>query len=75
VRAGETGVFFSQPTVASLMGALESFTDDFDPALLRRHALQFDRVAFIERLYGLLSRRYDEHQAHLRRISGGGCHR
>jgi glycosyltransferase involved in cell wall biosynthesis len=71
VKAGETGVFFPQPTVSSLMDALSSFTDEFDPAALRRHAMKFDRVAFTERLYDLLSRRYDEHQRTLRRISSG----
>jgi glycosyltransferase involved in cell wall biosynthesis len=71
VKAGETGVFFPQPTVSSLMDALSSFTDEFDPAALRRHAMKFDRVAFTERLYDLLSRRYDEHQSTLRRISSG----
>jgi glycosyltransferase involved in cell wall biosynthesis len=75
VKGDETGMFFSTPTVESLVHALESFTDHYDPAALRRHALRFDQAAFTERLYGLLSRQYDEHQEKLRQISGGGCNR
>jgi glycosyltransferase involved in cell wall biosynthesis len=69
VKSGETGMFFPQPTVASLMDALSSFTDDYDPVALRRHAIQFDQAAFIERMYDVLSRRYEEHQSTLQRIS------
>jgi glycosyltransferase involved in cell wall biosynthesis len=69
VKSGETGMFFPQPTVASLMEALSSFTDDYDPVALRRHAIQFDQAAFIERMYDVLSRRYEEHQSTLQRIS------
>jgi glycosyltransferase involved in cell wall biosynthesis len=71
VKAGETGIFFPEATVASLVTALTSFTDQFDPAVLRRHAVSFDRGAFKERMYTLLSRRYDEHVNAMRRISTG----
>ncbi len=71
VVAGETGIFFPEPTVASLVEALSSFTDRFDPDTLRRHALTFDRAVFIERMYALLSCRYDEHQTTMRRLSTG----
>jgi glycosyltransferase involved in cell wall biosynthesis len=69
VRAGETGVFFSEPTSASLMEALSSFEDTFDPAALRRHALGFDRSAFTDRMYAILSSRYDDHVNTVRRLS------
>jgi glycosyltransferase involved in cell wall biosynthesis len=69
VRAGETGVFFSEPTSASLMEALSSFEDTFDPAALRRHALGFDRSAFTGRMYAILSSRYDDHVNTVRRLS------
>ena len=72
VKAGETGVFFDEPTVPSLVAAIAAFSDDFDPETLRRHALQFDRTVFVERLYALLARRYEEHQRRLRDISSGG---
>jgi glycosyltransferase involved in cell wall biosynthesis len=61
IKGGETGIFFPEPTVDSLVSALNAFTDDFDPVALRRHAITFDRGAFQERMYALLSRRYDEH--------------
>ena len=69
VREGETGIFFHENTVQSLVAALSSFSDSFDPALLRRHAMRFDRGAFVERLYQLLSRRYEEHRAAMQRRS------
>jgi glycosyltransferase involved in cell wall biosynthesis len=72
VIAGETGLFFPEPTVESLVTALASFTDSFDPAALQRHALQFDKAVFKGRLYSLLSRRYDEHQSAMRRLSSSG---
>ena len=61
IKDGETGIFFPEPTVDSLIAALNSFTDGFDPAALRRHAVSFDRGAFKDRMFAILSRRYDEH--------------
>ena len=71
VIAGETGVFFPEPTVSSLVDALSSFTDQFDPETLRRHALTFDRGAFVDRMYALLACRYEEHQTSMCRLSTG----
>lgn len=65
VREGETGAFFREPTVSALADALRSFRDTYDPNVLRAHAMTFDKSIFKERMYELLVRRYEEHQARL----------
>ncbi len=48
---GETGVLFPEQTVDSLAAALTDLEDRrFDPEVLRRHALRFDKRLFQERL-------------------------
>ncbi len=71
IRPGVTGVFFKEPTVESLCEALETFTDGFDPAVLRQHASTFDLSVFVSTMYDVLQRRYKEHHQTLRRLSGG----
>ncbi|HEX6507944.1 MAG TPA: glycosyltransferase, partial [Chloroflexota bacterium] len=68
---GTTGVFFAEPTVESLTGALDQFEDNFDPEILRQHALSFDKTAFKKRMFELLDRRYLEHRRRLRDIPAG----
>lgn len=47
---GETGIFFYEQTVESLMAAVESFRDEqFDPQRIRRHAEEFDTQRFMDR--------------------------
>jgi glycosyltransferase involved in cell wall biosynthesis len=65
VRGGETGVFFRELTVDALVEGLRSFTDTYDPKVLRAHAMAFDKSVFKERMYELLARRYQEHQVRL----------
>ncbi len=63
VEPGLTGVFFGEQTVDALASTLESFDPaSFDPVQIRAHALQFDKPAFKQKLYEVLSRRYSEHQ-------------
>jgi glycosyltransferase involved in cell wall biosynthesis len=62
---GETGVFFREPTVQSLAAVLDSFEDEFDPLILRRNALRFDKERFKRQLYALLDRVYEDHQLQL----------
>ncbi|MCY3912648.1 MAG: glycosyltransferase [Chloroflexi bacterium] len=51
VRDGETGVLFPEPTVPSLLQALERVTDmPIDAARLVRHAAQFDASVFRSKL-------------------------
>jgi glycosyltransferase involved in cell wall biosynthesis len=48
---GETGVFFYEQTVESLMEAVRNFRDEqFDPERIRRHAEEFDTRRFMDRL-------------------------
>jgi len=63
VIEGQTGQFFREPTVDSLVEALVSFDDTYDPQVLRRQAERFDKQVFKERMYAVLSRRYQEHRA------------
>jgi glycosyltransferase involved in cell wall biosynthesis len=47
IKDGQTGLLFKQQTVASLIEALNRFRSyDFNPAEIRRHALQFDSTRF-----------------------------
>jgi len=51
--APATGLFFNEPTVEALAGAMERFErarSRFDPDALRAHARQFDRPIFARRL-------------------------
>lgn len=65
VIEGETGVFFREASVESLVAVLADFEDTYDPAALRAHALKFDKEIFKGRMYGLLANRYSEHVAQL----------
>ena len=52
---GKTGLFFNEPTVESLVAALQRFVNmDFDPNFIRAHALQFDKMIFREKIKSLL---------------------
>lgn len=49
VIEGETGVFFDQPTVASLAGAIQEFESyTWNQATLRKHAKKFDSSVFAQ---------------------------
>ena len=51
VVPGVTGMFFDEQTPESVMDAIMIFDDDaFDPAVLRRHAIRYDRVAWRARI-------------------------
>jgi glycosyltransferase involved in cell wall biosynthesis len=51
VVGGKTGVFFHQQTPAALIAAVQSFeTREFDPAVIRRHAEQYDIAVFLRRM-------------------------
>jgi glycosyltransferase involved in cell wall biosynthesis len=51
VIEGETGAFFREQTVESLIEAVQNFRDDqFDPQRIRRHAEEFDTQRFKDRV-------------------------
>ena len=55
IKEYETGVFFNEQTVESLLKAVEKFDDkSFDPQLIRNHALQFDKEIFKKKFAQLL---------------------
>lgn len=77
VVEGKTGVFFDQPTVSSLVNAVnrfESMENTFDPEQIRQHAWGFDRSIFKRRMMAavheaLEKRRNIPEQEH--RVGGG----
>ncbi|MGC4113603.1 MAG: glycosyltransferase [Myxococcales bacterium] len=57
--AAPTGLFFDEPTVPALLGALTRFEANeqrFDPAAARRNAERFDRQHFKARISAILER-------------------
>jgi glycosyltransferase involved in cell wall biosynthesis len=62
-REPATAVFFAEPTVESLTGAIRSFetaAHRFDPRALRARAARFDRPIFAERVREYVERRWSE---------------
>ena len=55
VREGETGVFFDEASIESLIEALRTFHDDFNPQVLRANAARFDKQPFKQRLETILA--------------------
>ena len=57
MHEGITGLFFDEPQASSLASVLRSFRmTNFDPQILRSHALEFAPNRFIERLRDLVIR-------------------
>ncbi len=64
VVEGETGIFFREPTVESLMEAVTRLqAGSWDAQRLRAHAERFDVPTFQARLKALVEARYAEHTA------------
>jgi glycosyltransferase involved in cell wall biosynthesis len=56
---GVTGVFFLEPSVDALAGAVQRYQtmiDDFDPQLITRHASAFDTCHFMEQMTEVVQR-------------------
>lgn len=56
---GKTGVLFPEQSVDALVAAIRSIEDGalrFDPAVLRQHALSFDKDIFKQRIMALVER-------------------
>lgn len=61
------GVLFTNQSVADLVEAVEQFdAERVSPALIRRHAEQFDTRVFKRKLEAFINLKYDEHRARLR---------
>jgi glycosyltransferase involved in cell wall biosynthesis len=61
---GETGVFFYEQTVESLMEAVRNFRDEqFDPQRIRRHAEEFDTQRFMDRFGRFVEAKIASHPA------------
>ncbi len=57
VKENETGVFFNEQTVDSLVEALKKFqAENFNSALIRQHALQFDKEVFKNKINNFIER-------------------
>lgn len=55
VKEGETGLFFDDQRVESLIKAVEAFEkEEFDPQAIRRHAMQFSKERFEKEYYGFI---------------------
>jgi glycosyltransferase involved in cell wall biosynthesis len=78
VVAAGTGVLFDEATEAGLERAIEEFESlRFNPAELRRHALEFDRGVYRDRMEAALHEAMESFQKHhgdpaaVERITGG----
>jgi glycosyltransferase involved in cell wall biosynthesis len=59
---GQTGVFFSDITVESLIDAVQRFNRiDFDPAVIRANAESFSTEVFQQKLMHFIEEKYAEH--------------
>jgi glycosyltransferase involved in cell wall biosynthesis len=68
VIEGQTGVFFSEQTVESLVEAVRGFQDEqFDPQRIRRHAEEFDTQRFMDRLSHFVEAKIATHPVLARR--------
>ena len=61
VVEGKTGIFFNEQSSFSLIDAVRKFQKmDFDPELIRNHALQFDTNVFRQKIHDYVEKRYQE---------------
>ncbi len=64
VVAGETGMFFDDPTPEALAEAIgRAERSDWDPAAIRRHAAEYDEPVFLARMRAFLDRALDLREA------------
>jgi glycosyltransferase involved in cell wall biosynthesis len=57
IKEYEDGVFFNEQTEESLIDAIDRFKKiSFDPDLIRRHAIRFDKERFKEEIYGFVEK-------------------
>jgi glycosyltransferase involved in cell wall biosynthesis len=62
---GQTGVFFNEATIESLIDAVQRFNRiDFDPAVIRANAEDFSTEVFQRKLTQFIEEKYAERQMH-----------
>jgi glycosyltransferase involved in cell wall biosynthesis len=62
---GQTGVFFNEPTIGSLIDAVQRFNQiDFSPAIIRANAECFSTEVFKDKLTSFIEEKYAEHLMH-----------
>jgi len=72
VVEGRTGLFFREQTSEALAAAIERFeTLDFDPAVIRRHAEQFDTTVFRKQLVEFIDEKYSSYKHSLHSLPSG----
>jgi glycosyltransferase involved in cell wall biosynthesis len=63
VIEGVSGAFFHQPNWESLAEVLQRFDETaYDPQAIRRHALNFDKTVFMEKLQLFITEKVREHR-------------
>ena len=63
VKEGETGLFFNEQKVDSLISVVKKFnSNNFDPFKIRAHAKKFDKNIFREKIKGFVEKSYYEHR-------------
>jgi glycosyltransferase involved in cell wall biosynthesis len=63
ITDGETGLFFNEQKVDSLMGAVKRFNpDNFDSHKIYAHAKKFDKKIFSEKIKEFVEKAYYEHR-------------
>jgi glycosyltransferase involved in cell wall biosynthesis len=62
VAEGTTGIFFRQQTIEALIEAVQAFRDEqFDAAVIRRHAEEFDTTRFQRRFLQFVEAKLADH--------------
>jgi len=61
LKEGETGIFFEKQTVRHLVAALEKFSRmEFNPQLIRQHALAFDQEIFKQKIKNFVEQNFNQ---------------
>ena len=72
VKPGLTGEFFTEQSAEAVAHVVSRFrSEDYDPAVIRRHAENFDTEVFKRRIMDFLSARWQEHRMRMAGYSLG----
>lgn len=63
IQDGETGIFFNEQTVDSLIGAINRFhPEKFDAQTIRAHAMKFDKEKFKKKIKDFVEKSYHDYR-------------